>query len=275
MRPALVVGAALVCMAGSSVFAQADDAVPWDASHVTKTAVKPSDPTSDALPFVADTLFDMGKGRGYAGQITDDKARLTTVYWKGRAPSELTAYATSLPLGVKVRVVDNARFSQDEAKSAATRVVSSPIAAEIGIVKVSVNSDGSGMRVFVSGNDPGTRTLKRLEDIAVMPGAVKVLPNQPKIVPQASRTNDAPPWKGGSRTIHGGSGACTTGFAVLSGSIGYLLSANHCDPSANLSVRDGANQTIAPGGSSVDEIPDLDSLLIDPSASPATQGSAV
>ncbi|CAB4942624.1 MAG: hypothetical protein F2842_04870 [Actinobacteria bacterium] len=57
---------------------------------------------------------------------------------------------------------------------------------------------------------------------------------------------------------------------MLDGPYGRLLTANHCDATANGAVKDGAGQTIASGGTSVSEVPALDSLLVDPSSSPAT-----
>ena len=68
---------------------------------------------------------------------------------------------------------------------------------------------------------------------------------------------------------------CTTGFAVLNSSgAGRLLSAAHCDTTGNREIRDGTgNQQIAPGGASVDiRIGGIDSMIIDPSASPGTIG---
>jgi hypothetical protein len=66
-----------------------------------------------------------------------------------------------------------------------------------------------------------------------------------------------------------GAGACSTGFATLSGSAGRLISAYHCDTTGNRTVTDGGGTTIATG-SGVSVKSDIDSMSIDPSASPAT-----
>ena len=133
--------------------------------------------------------------------------------------------------------------------------------------------NGSGLDLGITLSTPLSTTLLNtvkqiagLDDISIDLGLTES-------IGYASRTNDASPWKGGARIRHtysGGYSICSSGFAVLSGSSGRLLTARHCDTSADRPVKDGAGTQIAPGGSSVSGKAAIDSLLIDPSASPAT-----
>lgn len=57
---------------------------------------------------------------------------------------------------------------------------------------------------------------------------------------------------------------------MLIGSSGRLPTARHCDPTADAVVTDAGGSADRTGGSSVSGAPSVDSLLIDPTASPAT-----
>lgn len=87
---------------------------------------------------------------------------------------------------------------------------------------------------------------------------------------QLSRANHAAPFKGGASMLHGGA-ICSTGFAVLQGVQGYLLSAGHCDESGsatNWSWTDDVGGTTITGGGSAVQLANgaLDSMLIDPAS---------
>jgi hypothetical protein len=224
-------------------------------------------PSNEAVAVVAGHLDDLGAGADLAGITVDEAGRGVTVHWKGHAPAGVHAYVAERPLGVTIRLVEGAKYSRVEGKAAAQRLANSALARQIDVQSVAVNPDGSGIRARVPGaaamsaNDQGNAA-------AVAQTAVTFETRAP-IQKAATRYNDAPAWKGGIRTVQGTS-ACSTAFAVLVGSAGRLLSAHHCDESANLAVRDGAGQLIASGGASVAGIASIDSQLIDPSASPAT-----
>jgi hypothetical protein len=263
----LILADGFVALVAQAVDPVASTAQPGPASP----GLSASSPTDDVIPPVAERIFDLGKDGGFAGQRTDYKNRAITVFWKGTAPTDVHDYVASRPFGVNVTLVEGAKYSRAEGNAARTRIWNASIATEIGIVSISVKGDGSGLVTGITQatqlSDAKTRELKStagIEEIQVDLGR-----SQPKAF-VASRTNDAPPWKGGARMILGGAELCSTGFAVLVGSYGRLVSARHCDTTANLAITDGAGQSIAPGGSSVAGIGDIDSLLIDPSASPAT-----
>ncbi|MFG2292674.1 hypothetical protein [Streptomyces sp. NPDC048603] len=258
-------------------------AAPYKALDRSAWTVKPgplpagldaTSPADDVIPVVAERLHELGAARGFARQETDYPGRAVTVLWKGTPPADVTAYADSRPYGVKVTIRSGAKYSRAEAEAARTRLLNHPAAARLGITWSELNADGSGVTVGVAARIraavdpvPELRTAARIPDVALKLGVERVAGDA-----LFSRGNDSPPWKGGIRTAHGGS-LCSTGFAVLAGSTGKLISASHCDRSGNLAVRDGAGQTIAPGGTSVATIDSIDSMLIDPSSSPATTPS--
>ncbi|MFI8102792.1 hypothetical protein [Streptomyces sp. NPDC086023] len=228
-------------------------------------------PADDVIPVVAERLYELGAARGFTRQETDYPRRAITVLWKGTPPADVTAYAESRPYGVTVTIRTGAKYSRAEAEAARTRLLNSPAATRLGITWSELNADGSGVTVGVAARAraaadpmPELRNAARMPDVALKLGVAGITDDA-----LFSRGNDAPPWKGGIRTTNT-EGLCSTGFAVLAGSTGKLLSASHCDPSGNLAVRDGAGQTIAPGGASVAVIAGIDSMLIDPSDSPAT-----
>lgn len=137
------------------------------------------------------------------------------------------------------------------------------------IVAVSVPHDGSGIQVDVSGAEPPDDLKAEISRIAqVNLDDVRYSEYVEATVPLATRSNDSSPWKGGARIRLGGE-LCSTAFAVLDGVRGYLLSAAHCRDSTSFAALDGAGQSIAPA-TAIKSKPSIDSLSIDPSASPAT-----
>ncbi|WP_143467198.1 hypothetical protein [Lentzea kentuckyensis] len=223
--------------------------------------------TDDAIPPVADRVYELGHDRGFTSQRTDYQHRAITVRWSGAVPQDVQQYADSKPNGVTVTIVPGAKYSRAQAEAARTKLQNSAYGRQLGIVSTSLRQDGSGVDVNVA----TTQSTFAATEAKQVAGIDDVQINYGAQAPQGySRPNDAAPWKGGARIVHGGSGACTSGFAVLKGSTGKLITARHCDPGANAAVTDGAGQQIAPGGASVAGIPAVDSLMIDPSASPAT-----
>lgn len=231
------------------------------------------DPTdAEAISVVADHLFEIGRDNGYAGLRVDEDTRSIALYWKGEAPSEVREYIGSQPLDVAIELTEHARYSRSEARDIAYRVAHDPtVVAQRAVVGVSVNHNGSGVTVRTNGPGPSSTLKRTIGRAARTDGAITYRQTSDTRPAPQSRQNDSPPWKGGIRT-KSGSALCSTAFAVLRGSTGLVLTAHHCDPTANKAVTDGAGQTIAPGGASVSSVPSIDSQLLDPSASPATTG---
>ena len=224
------------------------------------------------MSVVADRILVLGEDRGYAGLRTDYDKRAIAVRWKGRPPADILDYFESRPLGVAITVDEGAQYSRLELEEARARILNSTLGAELKIVWTDLNDDRSGLELGVVQTEPLTAAqasgLRDVAGIAAVEVKVKV---GAKPTGLYSRDNDSPPWWGGIRTIHRNSAYCTASFAVLSGGNGRLLSAGHCDTSGDGLVEDGGGTNIAPGGSSVTRRGAIDSLLIDPSASPATQ----
>lgn len=228
-------------------------------------------PADDAIPVVAEHVWELGKNAGFVSLRTDYDARAIAVTWRGVVPADVTEYAQSRPHGVSITITSGAKYSRAQGYGARDRLLADPIAQEVGWVSASVNSDGSGLTLGVQAeqvSDEQRAGLARAAGLLVDEITINTGRSETKLY--ASRQNDSSPWKGGIATIHGGSSRRSSGFAVLSGSAGRLLSARHCDPGADAPVTDGAGQAIASGGSSVAGKASIDSLLIDPSASPAT-----
>ncbi len=221
---------------------------------------------ADATAVVADSLWAQGRDTGFAGQRVDESTQTINLYWKGRAPAQVQQYIATRPHGVTIRLTEGARHSRLEGMRAAERLADGPQAAALGIQSVAVKGDGSGVVARIAGRSPKRIDVDSATAIA---GTAVEFVTRSTAVPTATRANDAPAWKGGARTVQNGM-ACSTGFAVLSGSSGRLLSANHCDAAADARVTDGNYDSIAPGGTSVSGKASIDSQLIDPSASPAT-----
>jgi hypothetical protein len=226
----------------------------------------------DVIPWVAEHVWELGKNAGFVSQSTDYQARAIAVTWKGEVPADVTEYARSRPYGVSITITGGAKYSRAQGYGARDQLLADPVAQELRWVSASVNADGSGLTLGVQAeqvSDEQMAALARAAGLRVEEITIRTGRSETKLY-AASRQNDSSPWKGGIATIHGGSSGCSSGFAVLSGSAGRLLSARHCDPGANAAVTDGAGQTIASGGSTVSGKASIDSLLIDPSASPAT-----
>lgn len=229
----------------------------------------------DAMPAVADSLYQLGAERGFAGLKTDYDARAIHLYWAGALPDDVSRLVESDPLGVKVTVTTSSNYSRSALEAARSDLLASELATSLDIISVSVPFDGHALVVGTTREEPFSQG--ELESLRRIVGGteVDVEYEVPQPVGFASRENDDDPWKGGIRLrivkASGNVGRCTAGFAVIKDGTGRLLSARHCNPAGNAAIEDGANQQIAPGGSSVDEKKVIDSLLIDPTASPATK----
>lgn len=226
----------------------------------------------DRLPVVADTIFMLGNESGFAGQILSPSSSSLRLYWQGAPPPAVLEYLRQVDiLGVHATIETvSAKFSRIEEQAAAQRVVASDVARELGIASVSAHPDGTGITVQMVADEPDTDGKEAVSRIAEIPVEnVSYETNVGRLVPTASRPADAAPWKGGARIVFGGVEACSSGFAALSGSAGRLVSAAHCDYSGSMTVRSGGGTTIA-NGSGVAVLANIDSMSIDPSASPAT-----
>lgn len=251
-----------------------DPNAPSADSHVS--SVLPEEALSarsdaDRLSAMADSIYAFGRSSGFGGQVIDHEDASISVHWKGSVPrSVLQLREFAAEHGVTIHVKSDAELTRDQGLTAAERITLDENLTSAGeITSVSLRANGTGLLVRTAGGLPDGELRDRIVGATGLdPSLVEFAPDEGEIVNLASRVNDARPWKGGIRTRHG-SMACSTAFAVLSGSAGRLLSANHCG--ANKAAKDGAGTTIAPA-SAVQGKANIDSMSIDPTASPATTG---
>jgi hypothetical protein len=227
---------------------------------------------------------DLQQQPGFGKVRLDFANRQVHLYWKGEPPQDVVDIAGTQPNGVELVLAD-APYAQAEMIDSAYRLLDEgrtkdglPVQAAwptenlSGLIAMVKPSDLRAERAMRSSSTRRTKLERELRTVAHMP--VRIIEGA-RIV-GTSRGNDSPPWQGGGLIYFDDDrGPCTTGFAVITGSgSGRLLSAGHCDNDGNRAVYDGTgNQVIAPGGTSVDvRHVGIDSMIIDPSASPATIG---
>lgn len=226
---------------------------------------------AEAISKVADSIAGQTDGN-FVDIHTDALNNSITVYWAGNPPRSVIEYGISRPLGVTVKFDTSSKISRLEADLRIGKLIEygNRNGWEIQTVLPTIENDSIeivvGPKSKLTYNDEAqVRDLSAFANVIIKRTVV-----ESNDLLLAGRLNDAAPFKSGARTRQG-SEACTTGFAVLSGSSGRLLSSRHCDPSSNAAITNGnATVEITPGGAGVSGLASLDSQLIDPSTSPAT-----
>ena len=104
--------------------------------------------TDDAIPPVADRVYELGHDRGFTSQRTDYQRRAITVRWSGAVPQDVQRYADSKRNGVTVTIVPGAKYSRAQAEAARTKLQTSAYGRQLGIVSTSLRQDGSGGPMF-------------------------------------------------------------------------------------------------------------------------------
>ncbi|MDR1078332.1 MAG: hypothetical protein LBL55_06695, partial [Propionibacteriaceae bacterium] len=106
-------------------------------------------PASDVIPEVAEYIFIQGADRGLSGQSVDTANRAITVWWKGEAPEDIVAFATSSPFGVTITLIEGAKYSRLEAKHAVNQLMKNNVGGLFTNAIGSVNHDGSGITLQI------------------------------------------------------------------------------------------------------------------------------
>lgn len=238
----------------------------------------------NAIAEVAETIYRMSAGQGLLTLRTDYEKRRITVIWKSGSdvPDRLQSYLDSSPRGVKVAVEKSAVYSRAELHDLVPQLFEALTARGVSVSSMESSVEGDVIKILVEADSvtPATRSSeqsleRQVSEIAAAEGLtdipVEVTISSEPLPEGYARTNDIAPFQGGARirvASAAGTGLCTSGFAVLSGSQGRLLSAAHCQSGyAVSSAKTGANVLIASGAS---RNLTVDSMLIDPTASPAT-----
>lgn len=228
---------------------------------------------------------DLSTEKGFGKVVLDLDKQQVHLYWKGTPPAEVLYGLGTQPNGVEL-ILEQAVYSDVELLVAGERILDAGrLKGGVRIQGVARTPNMSGLIAEVTRADLQARSAGNEEspqrallevDLGSIAGVpVDVVEGAPPV--PTTRQNDSPPWQGGGamRFVGASTSYCTTGFAVLNSSgQGRLLSAAHCDTTGDREIRDGTgNQEIAPGNASVDiRIAGIDSMIIDPSASPGTIG---
>lgn len=137
------------------------------------------------MSYVADEVRTMSDPQGFAGLVTDWDRSAMTVHWRGDPSPELLDHARSVPYGITIEVVHDARFTRVELMRASSALLGDrALVAELGIVTTSVRPDGSGLAVQVSGKAPDSTTRTQLEGRFGLPDGLFFEPDSPPLVLQ-------------------------------------------------------------------------------------------
>lgn len=236
------------------------------------TSNSPSDEiihNQEIVSGVADHIYGLAD-ENFVDIHTDAANLRITAYWKGEPASDVATYMRSDPEGVHIMVDTSATVSRIAEHERVARIVALSNAEKWAVQSVVPFMEQDMIQVAV-GPESQLRDsdLSRISEVSGL-SKVEIIHNDIQDFGLVGRLNDAAPFKGGARTIQNGH-VCSTGFAVLSGASGRLLSARHCDPTSNYAIKNGdSTVTITNGGSGVSGMAALDSEIIDPIDSPAT-----
>jgi hypothetical protein len=192
---------------------------------------------------------------------------VVTVWWKGAVPGALRAVAASGHDRVTVHI-RSAPHARTTLRRATSRLVEDGLRGRgPAVTEAYARVEGTGVVATVvplrSASRVRAGTLAGLRSRLAARVGVPVTVREAPAVPNWSRQNDSSPWFGGGAMRRGGA-FCSTGFPVLIGAYGRLLSAAHCDPTGNLAWTDGSGDSLTGGGAAVSVRTNVDSMLIDP-----------
>ena len=224
--------------------------------------------TADLMDALVAKIYALPDQAGFAGVTVDGTARTVTLQWKGEPPAtgleEVRAAADDGSIRLVVRATD---FSESEIMDAGRLLFQKFDGAPERPSAFHGTPTRDGLIVTVAKTVVEkvgkTELQNQFRSIVAIPVTVEARDIFP-----ASRQNDASNWSGGAAMISTAPEPefCSTGFAVLDGVYGRLLSAAHCDFTGDYSWYDGTDSDIFTyGGSYVDiKKSGWDSMLIDP-----------
>jgi hypothetical protein len=229
--------------------------------QIDQTPEEVLDANQDLIHSVLELLniTDVAAPTGHAGTVVNPVTGRITLWWSGTVPTtvETVLQTAGLPGGF---VIKSAPYSRYELIG---KILESKHLWGHSALAMP-EEDGSGV---VLSYEPGTELDQ--EAIAASLGVpVTFTPDGVPVNTDGGRQNASSPWWGGAMMVRGdGNSACSTGFSVLRGTDGLVLSAAHCDTSGNRRWNNGnlENPTrLTPGDGHVSVILSLDSMLINP-----------
>jgi hypothetical protein len=216
-----------------------------------------SDQTVDLLK-ITDTPTKIDAG--FAGLVVNPATSVLNLWWRGSVPEEVLAAIERVDPSVRV-VVHPAEYSRIELGNLILASKHLWNGIELAVPK----EDGSGVVLLAS------RASSNLDEVSGSMGVpVAATVEGEQVYSNGTRQDASAPWWGGAmmhrHDLNVPAGFCSTGFAVLSGTTGLLLSAAHCDLSANHRWNNGdiSNPTRIAPYDLVWVIPALDSMLLNP-----------
>ncbi|MTB87254.1 hypothetical protein H9L21_07170 [Aeromicrobium senzhongii] len=102
-------------------------------------------------------------------EIADQK--VITARWHGSVPARVTEYAAETPGGIRIVATSQAAYTRSELQEVARRLADSTEGRALGLTEVSVNSDGSGVRVGVTADVPSQDEQRELARFAGLPAS--------------------------------------------------------------------------------------------------------
>jgi hypothetical protein len=157
-------------------------------SHVSSIVPEDAQATSDLgtrLSLVADQVRTMADPASFSGLTVDERSATITVFDVGDPSSGIRAYAASAPLGMTINLMPTGRFTRAQAMAASEKLIESKQwVAALGVTMTSVNPDGSGLTVFVSGDAPTSDVQSQVEQYLALPGGITLSPKASPIIDQ-------------------------------------------------------------------------------------------
>ena len=238
--------------------ANSDNAIPTDSVGI--------------LGSIADQVYELGADQGFVDAAINVDNNALVIYWSGAPSQYLRDQIEKLSTGVTLSIEETNMPSRLHLKKSSEEIIklSESNGWEIQTIAPFVKRGSTVITVGPrsSINESDVREIQGLLEV----GSIDIVRSKFEMdeLLLSGRLSDTSPFKAGARTIQGGE-ACSSGFSVLSGGSGRLLSSRHCDTTSNLAIYNGnGTAQIASGGASVSGMASLDSQLIDPSDSPAT-----
>lgn len=265
-RTLLTVSTALVAALAGAVASAGTSAAGPDRGRSGADAARAT--TAERLVAYAEGFDEVLDLPGAGKVVIDEQTGSLKLYWHGPVPDLAAAIVAAAPSGIESRVV-TADYSMAELGDAMSAAWDAAEAAGAEVAQAAPTNDLSGIVVTVAEDSVVARTSARRQltraigRAAEVPTRVRTAPYEPR--PLASRSDDSAPWQAGGRMVVDGA-RCSTGFAVRKpDGTGRLLSAAHCDWSANAAVYDGGGDQIAGTSSSAVLVKkDWDSMLLNP-----------
>lgn len=227
---------------------------------------------TDALPLAAEALESALEDSLVDLQVTPEQSALEiSLSDNANYPaSEATARSVAQEFKVGLMATPSNHPTKKERELAALTIADSQLAKDLDITLLAANEDSSAVVIYSGQRQLASAERTAIRSLVKIP--VKFASGTTSAAPEVgTRWNDRPAFYDGSAIRIGSKNGslCTAGFAVIHKGYGKLATARHCDPEGKSDIFTPAGVKIASKNTSA-RYSGLDSMLIDPIASPAT-----